>query len=134
VKWEKGEEGEKKRGRALPCLNYLRCFVDYNIPLPSGLVPFPSIGMHSGYTESRDDLILSPQTCKSNAYTLTPVYSRQQDTPKGGKQASLCRAVETQRPWPLRFLSYLLFIHRAVRDTTAATAMTIRDFENHTKY
>ena len=105
VKWEKGEEGEKKRGRALPCLNYLRCFVDYNIPLPSGLVPFPSIGMHSGYTESRDDLILSPQTCKSNAYTLAPVYSRQQDTPKGGKQASLCRAIEPQRPWPLRFLS-----------------------------
>ena len=42
-----------------------------------------------------DDSALNPQTCKSNAYMLTPVYSRQQDTPKGGKQANLCRAVGT---------------------------------------
>jgi len=35
------------------------------------------------------------------------VYSRQQDTPKGGKQASLCRALE---PWPYGILRTTLSI------------------------
>jgi len=40
VKWEKGEEGEETReSSTLPQLPQM--IVDYKIPLPSGLVPFP---------------------------------------------------------------------------------------------
>ena len=108
VKWEKGEEGEKKRGRALPCLNVL-WITTFHYPVAWSLSQDAACTLAT--LRAGDDSTLSPQSYKSNAYTLTLCIQGNRIPLKVVNKLTFAGPLEPQRPWPLHFLSYLLLIH-----------------------